>query len=70
MRGLIVRAKSAFGRTPRPVASIQDTRAAAARKIVMERTRGNLPIQFGNYVTEDDLQREYERFRELDFDVD
>ena len=36
----------------------------------MQRTRGNLPIQFGDYVTKSDLQREYEEFKKIDFDAD
>ena len=69
MRNFLATVRSAFSRTDLPAASIEDVRRATDRQVVMQRTRGNLPIQFGNYATKGDLQREYEEFRELDFDA-
>jgi hypothetical protein len=69
MRNLLRTVRSAFSSTVLPV-SIEDARRETDRQIVMQRTRGNLPIQFGDYVTKGDLQREYEEFRKFNFDAD
>ena len=70
MRNLLETVRSAFRSTDRPAVPIEDARRKTDRQVVMQRTRGNLSIQFGDYVTQSDLQREYEEFKELDFDAD
>ena len=70
MRNFLETVRSAFRSTAVPAVSIEDARRKTDRQVVMQRTRGNLLIQFGDYATKSDLQREYEEFRELDFDAD
>ena len=70
MRTFLETVRSAFRGTDLPAVSIEDARRKTDRQVVRQRTRGNLAIQFGDYVTKSDLQREYEEFRGLDFDAD
>ncbi len=70
MRNLLETVRSALSHTSPPARPVEDVRRQADRQVVMQRTRGNLSIQFGNYATKNDLQREYEEFKSLDFDAD
>ena len=70
MRNLLETVRSAFSSTSLPAPPVEDARRQADRQVVMQRTRGNLSIQFGDYVTKSDLQREYEEFKNIDFDAD
>jgi hypothetical protein len=70
MRNLLETVRSAFSNRSLAAPPVEDARRQTDRQVVMQRTRGNLPIQFGDYVTKSDLQREYEEFKKIDFDAD
>jgi hypothetical protein len=53
-------------RRPAPIQAASDDEMD--HQLVMERSRGNLMIQTGQYSTEQDLQREYDSFKELPVD--
>lgn len=52
------------------VARNEESHRQSTRRIVMAKTRGNLAIQFGRYATRRDLDRKFEDFKRLNFDVE
>ena len=66
MRQMLESILAAIRRPP----SVQPSREPEAeRMLVMERTRGNLMIQSGQYSTEQDLLDEYNSFKEISVDA-
>lgn len=70
MRNLLETVRSALRSTSPAASPVEDVRRQTDRQAVVQRTRGNLSIQFGDYATKSDLQREYEEFKKIDFDAD
>ena len=69
MKSLIKSARLAF-RAPAalPLPPSAESRRQTSEKIVRSLARGNIRLQRGDYVTKEDIDREYERIKSYQFD--
>lgn len=53
--------------SPKVTTRTEEDRRLADRRIVMRLSRGNIRLQRGEYVTKEDLDKQYERVKALNF---